>query len=91
MPHMQHFTDAGRTQAEKLVQQIRDAGGEAKIDVTWKDYGADILWECVLAKSKSLDRWYQTLSPVDFDDMNRGLPPRNLHGILEQATRIRAT
>lgn len=72
MTHMQHFTDAGRIQAEKLVQQINDAGGEAKIDVTWKDYGADILWECVLAKSKNLDMWYFYGIPVTYNGLTFG-------------------
>lgn len=69
---LQRFTEVGRTKAEELVNEINQAGGQARIGETWLDYGAGSMWETVLAYSENLQLWYQALNPADFEAMNNG-------------------
>jgi hypothetical protein len=81
----QHFTPAGRTKAEELVDQINGSGGKARIGDTWLDYGAGQMWETVLVYSHTLQLWYQALNPSDFEAMNHGQPPPHYDHILKQS------
>lgn len=84
---MKRFTQAGRVQAEELVKEINQAGGQARIGETWLDCGAGIMWETVLVYSNPIQMWYQALNPVDFKDMNDGQTPRYHADILKEAVR----
>lgn len=79
------FSPTGLVQANAMLADMAAQGTKAKIDDTWMDYGAGIAWETVLVFSKSLNMWYQALSPVDLDSMNAGLMPRRYDQILESA------
>lgn len=81
----QRFTTAGRTKAEQLVNEINQAGGQARIGETWLDHGAGQMWETVLAFSHNLQLWYQALNPSDFEAMNNGKTPPYYDDILKQA------
>jgi hypothetical protein len=81
----QRFTEAGRTKAEELVNEINQAGGQARIGETWLDYGAGQMWETVLVYSENLQLWYQALNPADFEAMNDGKTPPYYDHILKQA------
>lgn len=81
----QRFTETGRHAAEQLVNEINQAGGQAKIGETWLDYGAGFMWETVLVYNKTLQLWYQALNPVDFEAINNGKTPPYYRDILKQA------
>lgn len=81
----QRFTEAGQAQAEQLINEIHQAGGQARIGETWLDYGAGSMWETVLVYHKTLKLWYQALNPTDFQAMNNGKTPPYHDNILKQA------
>lgn len=82
-----YFSPAGKIQAEQLVNDMKSRGVQAKIDVTWEDYGAKTQWEMVMVYSEYLKLWYQALSPADVSEMNAGKKPTAYKDILAQAER----
>jgi hypothetical protein len=76
----------GYNDALKIVNEINNNGGNARLGQTYMDYGAGITWETVLVHSKSLDMDYQALNPRDFEEINMGiLPTERIREIVQYA------
>jgi hypothetical protein len=85
---MDWFTEQGNAIAQYVVDKINEAGGKARIDVTYMDYGSKWAWETILVHSKSLDMDYQALSPRDFKEMNEGIiSDEKINKIIEGAVK----
>lgn len=64
------FTEKGTRIAVMIVNALAVAGIDARIGITYRDYGQNWMWETVLIGSPSDS--YQALSPQQFDTMNSG-------------------
>ena len=87
-PQIDRLNGAGRAQAQSLVDEAATHGVNARIDLTWRDHGADWIWETILYDDRQLRMSVQALSPKEWDALNTGMLPTDMReGILAKMIR----
>lgn len=87
-PQIDKLTDAGRAQAQSLIDEAATHGVNARIDLTWRDHGADWIWETIIYDDRHLRMSVQALSPKEWGALNAGMLSADMReGILAKMIR----
>ena len=66
------FTEKGTRIATMIISALAVEGIEARLDIVYRDYGQNWLWETVIVHATDNSSSYQALNPRQFEAMNSG-------------------
>lgn len=64
-----YLLPAGKVKAQEVVEKLKELNIEAKVDISYEDYGAGILSEMILIKDPKLNFFYQALTPRELRNL----------------------